>query len=283
MRNKSEQTRPITISVVAPGRPLTKEEADKVTKAAAAIYPSDRLSLQFHPQCFLQDGHFAGDDKTRTNAFVEAANDPTTHAVWFARGGYGACRLYDAAYAQLDDHARSKRYLGYSDMGFILARLYALGFKTLAHGPMPIDATRAGGDGALKRALNYLVEGYAAPDALPKGKKLAAFNLTVLSNILGAGWRPDFTDHILMVEDIAEYHYRIDRAFFTLAANDSTRRAAGLMLGRFSNIPQNDVSFGKDVEEIAREWCKRADIAFLGSADIGHDAENRIIPFGMNQ
>lgn len=280
--------RPFTIAVIAPGRPLAHDEADQVAQSAAALYAPDQVKLNFHPQCFLTHGHFAGDDKARSNAFLETANDPAIDAIWFARGGYGACRLNEDAFSQLTDAARRKRYLGYSDMGFILARLYALGFETLAHGPMVIDAARAaansGDDGhsdsLLERALHYLIEGKADLPANLREEKRAAFNLTVLSHLIGAEWRPDFTDHILLVEDIGEYHYRIDRAFFTLAQNDSIRRAKGLMLGRFSDIPENDVAFGKEVEEIARDWCQRAGVRYLGRADIGHDTDNKVIPFG---
>ena len=59
------------------------------------------------------------------------------------------------------------------------------------------------------------------------------------------------------------------------------RGIAGLRLGRVAAVPENDRPFGSDVEDIARDWCERAGIPYLGSADIGHDAANRIVPFGL--
>jgi muramoyltetrapeptide carboxypeptidase len=56
---------------------------------------------------------------------------------------------------------------------------------------------------------------------------------------------------------------------------------AGLRLGRLSAIPENDRPFGSEPEDIARDWCRRAGIPYLGRADIGHDAANRIVPFGL--
>jgi muramoyltetrapeptide carboxypeptidase len=58
------------------------------------------------------------------------------------------------------------------------------------------------------------------------------------------------------------------------------RGIAGLRLGRLSAVPENDRPFGTEPEAIARDWCERAGIPYLGRADIGHDAGNKIVPFG---
>jgi len=165
----------------------------------------------------------------------------------------------------------------------ILARLYAMGFTHLAHGPMPADLARPNGAAAVSRSLHYLME--KAPSsldqAIPTTEKIAAFNLTVLSHIIGTPWQPDLTDHVLCVEDVGEHHYRIDRAFFTVFSNENVRRCAGLRLGRFSDIPENDIDFDQTVDEIAKYWCDRYGVAFLGHVDIGHDADNKVVPFGQ--
>ena len=69
--------------------------------------------------------------------------------------------------------------------------------------------------------------------------------------------------------------YRIDRRFFHITSNPGIRRVAGLRLGRCSDIPANDIDFGMTEEEVARFWCERAGIPWLGRADIGHDAPTR--------
>ncbi len=56
---------------------------------------------------------------------------------------------------------------------------------------------------------------------------------------------------------------------------------AGLRLGRVSDIPDNDRPFGESTESIAKRWCRKSGIEYLGSADIGHDADNKIVPFGL--
>jgi muramoyltetrapeptide carboxypeptidase len=269
------------IALTCPGGPITQDLADKTAEMTAA-HCGERAALHFHPQCFLETGHFAGDDAARSAAFLDVANDPKYDAIWFARGGYGACRLDDALFAKLNEHARAKTYLGYSDTGMILARLYGEGIGRPAHGPMPSDLPRENGGAAIKRALDFLIrnDSKTLEPTASAGKKAAAFNITVLSHMIGANWMPDLTDHIIMLEDVGEYLYRIDRAMFTITSDANIRRSAGIMLGRISDIPENDRPFGQSEEEITEYWCARAGIPYLGRSDIGHDASNKIVPFG---
>lgn len=268
----------VRIAVVAPANRLNEDAADRVTALARASF-GDRLRIDFHPQCFLSSGHFAGDDAARSAAFLDAANDPNVEAVWFARGGYGSGRLDGALFPKLNDHARAKTYLGYSDLGFLMARLHRLGVGRCVHGPMAADINRDGGDVAVMRALGYLLDGDAAGVERTGGHRRFAFNLTVLSNLLGTPAEPDISDAEILIEDVDEQHYRIDRALLHVTASANVRACAGLRMGRFSKVPENDPPFEKTVEEIVRYWCDRARIPFLGAADIGHDIENKIVPF----
>lgn len=270
------------IAVVAPACALKREAAEKVRALAAGRYGEAAPDIVFHPQCFLTEGHFAGPDSARSAAFLEAANDPAFDAVWFARGGYGSCRLDETVWRKLDGAAREKVYLGYSDLGMVLARLYRERVGRPVHGPMPADIARAGGDAAVARALDFLVRGDASTlePSIKTGAPVAAFNLTILSHLLGTPHEPDLSGHVVMVEDVSEHLYRIDRAFFHLTSSAGIRRAAGIRLGRVSDILPNDPAFGKTAEEIASYWCARSGVPYLGRADIGHDADNRIVPFG---
>jgi muramoyltetrapeptide carboxypeptidase len=112
------------------------------------------------------------------------------------------------------------------------------------------------------------------------GKKSAAFNITVFSQLLGTPLQPDLGGHVLMLEEVGEAMYRIDRSLFHITSNAEIRRVSGIMLGRCSAITPNEPDFGMNEEEIARYWCQRARIPWLGRADIGHDANNKVVPFG---
>jgi muramoyltetrapeptide carboxypeptidase len=266
------------IGVVAPASRIVPKLAEDVAALAASLYP-DRAEIVFHPQCFLTAGHFAGGDAARAEAFLDVANDPGFDALWVARGGYGSNRILPQVTAGLSEAAKSKIYMGYSDAGFLLAALYKAGCR-VAHGPIPADLARDGGDAAVARGLRYLVE--RAADTLEPGLsgRSVAFNLTILSHLIGTPFMPDLAGHTLLIEDVAEHSYRTDRALFHVTSVPQMRKLAGLRLGRFSAVPPNDPEFGQDEETIARHWCEVSGIPFLGSADIGHDANNKVVPFG---
>ena len=267
------------IAVVAPSTPIREEDAERARALAAAHFPE--AELDFHPQCFSVHNHFAGTDRQRAAAFLEAANDPCVDAVWMARGGYGSCRIAEEVLAGLGAAARDKADLGYSDFGYLLAGLYRLGFPNVAHAPMVRDIGREGGEAAGLRALSWLTRrDPAALEPSLDGTPAAAFNVTVFAHMIGTPLQPDLAGHVLLLEDVAEHMYRTDRAMFHITSNPQVRRAAGIRLGRCSEVPVNDPDFGETEEEVFRYWCDRSGIPFLGRADIGHDAANKVVPFG---
>jgi len=104
--------------------------------------------------------------------------------------------------------------------------------------------------------------------------------MTVLATLLGTPLQPDFTGVELLLEDVDEHHYRLDRTLFGITAHSGLKGCAGIRLGRCDPIPENDRPFGQDEEAIAQHWCQASGIPFLGRADIGHDVGNHVVPFG---
>jgi muramoyltetrapeptide carboxypeptidase len=271
------------IGICAPSAAFSRDDADRVLGLAEQEYPE--AQLVFHDQCFFEAGHFAGTDAQRLAAFVKLANDPSIDAIWFARGGYGAGRIAEDAVQQLTEAAYDKAYLGYSDGGFLLSALYRNGIGRVVHGPVVADIRRTGGEAATRRALDFMVHNDAGTiePSMEPGQKYAVFNLMTLAMIIGTPLLPDLRDHVLMVEEVSEYLYAFDRAFFNVTTHLRDAGLTGLRLGRVLDVPENDRPFGEEAEAIARRWCDKNDIAFLGTADIGHDIDNKIVPFGMMQ
>ena len=267
------------IAVVAPSCTLRREAADKLEALVAA---RGDCEVVIHPQCFLSDGHFAGPDAARLEALRSVMADPAVDALWFARGGYGSNRIAEEALRDLPAAARDKLYLGYSDSGFLHAGLHKAGLRAV-WGPMPQDIVREGGEAAVSRTLDWLVRRDTA--ALEPGLQppAIAFNLTVLAALLGTVLEPDLAGMELLIEDVSEHHYRIDRTMFHVTASANVRSIARLRLGRVGDIPANDPDFGRDEADIVEEWCHRAGIPYGGRADIGHDAANKVVPFGSNR
>lgn len=275
----------VRIGVAATASPFARDTADRVAALADRLFPDDPPELVFHPNAFLAHKHFAGEDAARAEGFLALANDPAIDAVWFARGGYGSCRMAYAALDGLAAPAREKTYLGYSDAGLLLAGLYRAGCR-VAHGPMAQDILREGGEAAVERALRWLVRGDPGtlePGLATDSRPAAAFNMITLSQLLGTPLQPGLSGHVLMLEEVSEYLYRIDRTLHHILMNGSLRDIAGLRLGRCSDIIANEVDFGETPESIARHWCDASGVPFLGAADIGHDAENKVVPFGTRE
>lgn len=267
----------IRVAICAPSAAFTREDAARVRALAEAEFPD--VLLHFHAQCFEIDGHFAGPDESRLAAFVECANDPAYDAVWFARGGYGSNRIAEAAMTRLDHVAAGKRYLGYSDGGYLLAALYRNRIGHPVHAPMPADIRREGGEAAVRRSLAWLSGDIAGLEPSIDHHPTVAFNLTTLAMLGGTPLMPGLARHVVMVEEVSEHLYAVDRLFFHATAH--LGGIAGLRLGRVSDVPENDRPFGSEPEAVARFWCERHSIPYLGAADIGHDAANRIVPFGL--
>jgi len=266
------------IAICAPATPITRGHAEALRALVDAEFPATRVT--FHEQCFARAGHFAGDDLTRLTALLDCANDAAFDAIWFARGGYGSNRIAQAAIARMNASARAKTYVGFSDCGYLLGALYHAGIGQCAHGSMPISANSQGGREAVRRVLRWLSgDNSGLEPSLDGTTPTAAFNLITLAMLAKTPMMPDLSGHVVMVEEVSEHLYSVDRLFFALA--NSLPRLAGLRLGAVTDVPENHVEFGQSEEEIASYWCNRAGFPYLGRAKIGHTSANRVVPFGL--
>lgn len=266
------------IAICAPATPITRDHAEALEALVADEFPGTNVT--FHEQCYASHGHFAGDDLTRLTALLDCANDPAFDAVWFAKGGYGSNRIAEAAVAQMNAEARHKTYIGFSDCGYLLAALYRAGIGQCAHGSMPVSARSERGREAVRRVLQWLNgDNSGLEPSLDGVTPAAAFNLITLAMIARTPMMPDLSGHVLMVEEVSEHLYAVDRCFFALSG--SLPRLAGLRLGAVTDVPENYVEFGQTEEEIARYWCDRMGVRYLGRAEIGHSSANKVVPFGL--
>ncbi len=99
---------------------------------------------------------------------------------------------------------------------------------------------------------------------------------TLLAHVLGTSRAA-----LVMVEEVAEHLYAIDRLMFHVTQHLAREQAIrGIRLGAVTHVPENDRPFGAGAETIVRDWCARSGIVYLGHAEIGHTSSNRIVPFG---
>lgn len=267
------------IAICAPATPITREHADALRTLVAEEFPEHRVC--FHEQCFDSLGHFAGADVVRMEALVDCANDESFDAVWFAKGGYGSNRIAEQSIEKFKPAARQKSYVGFSDCGYLLGALYRHGIGQSVHGSMPVSARSERGREAVRRVLRWFSGDLAGLEPGLDDRPVAAFNLITLAMMIGTPLMPNLKDHVVIVEEVSEHLYSIDRIFFHLMPNLAAQGVAGIRLGAVTAVPENERPFGQEPEDIARFWCARAGVAYLGRAEIGHTAENRIVPFGV--
>ena len=91
---------------------MSPDVATSVPALGERLYPDRTPEIVFHPQCFASHGHFAGDDEARAQAFLDVANDGSYNAVWFARGGYGSCRVVEFDHVPVDAGVPGKGLCG---------------------------------------------------------------------------------------------------------------------------------------------------------------------------
>jgi muramoyltetrapeptide carboxypeptidase len=268
------------IGVLAASSVANPDAIAPVSAFAAIAYPE--VDLVFHPQCYAQDGHFAGSDAVRAAAFLDYANDPAIDAIWFLRGGYGSNRILADVIPRLNDAARAKTYVGYSDVGFVLGALYAQRIGHPAHGPMASDVRRERGDETVARSLGWIArrERAGLEPTLADGRPAAAFNLSILHSLIGTPWMPDLTGHVLMIEEVSEPMYAIDRMLFHMANTVALRSVAGVRLGAVTAVQPNEPGWNEPLDQMITRWCRALGVPYLGRADIGHTQGNHVVPFG---
>ncbi len=268
------------IGVLAASSRTNPSAIPVVTAYAARAFPE--VELVFHPQCTATDGHFAGSDFARAAAFLEYANDPAFDALWFLRGGYGANRILAMVMPELGRAARHKIYLGYSDVGFLLGALYARRIGRVAHGPMVSDINRHDGEATVARSLGWMARGdRGGLEPGLGGQPSAAFNLSILTSLIGTPWLPDLTDHVLIVEEVSEPMYAIDRMLFKVANATQLKGIAGLRLGAVTAVQANEPAWGETLDYMMVRWARDMGVPYLGRAEVGHVQGNHVVPFGV--
>lgn len=268
------------IGVLAASSRANPEAISAVTAYAATAFPE--VELVFHPQCRETDGHFAGSDFRRAEAFLQYANDPGLDAIWFLRGGYGSNRILPMVMPELGRAARAKTYLGYSDAGFLLGALYARRIGHPVHGPMASDIGRHDGEETVARSLGWMARhDRAGLEPRLDGRPAVAFNLSILAGLIGTPWLPDLTDHVLIVEEVSEAMYAVDRMLFQVAHATQLKGIAGLRLGAVSDVQENTPAWGETLDYMMVRWSREMGVPYLGRAEIGHTQTNHVVPFGL--
>ncbi len=227
---------------------------------------------------------FAGTDEIRLRDFQQQLDNQEIKAVFSARGGYGSSRIIDAV-----DFTKFKKnpkwVIGFSDITAVHGQLQVLGFQSL-HAPMPktfmrdYDSVQKLEAFLFGRKIDYTIPSKEINRIGVGAGQLVGGNLCIFAHLIGSKSEVDTDGKILFIEDISEYLYNIDRMMVQLKRAGKLKNLAGLIVGDFSDVKENDEPFGKTFYEIIAEHTTEYNYPICYDFPVGHEAKNWTIPCG---
>jgi len=268
-----------TIGIAAPGAVADRD----ATLAGAAVLEARGFRTRMRADLFARHRYLAGDDARRASELAELIADPQVDAIFCARGGYGCDRILDRFDAAAFRAAR-KPLIGYSDITALLLwqRRHAglMGF----HGPM-----LERGKELDREVFADLVAQLAGEPAQPlRGRgqgggrgegRLVGGSLTMVAASIGTDWEIDTRGAILLLEEVGERPYRLDRMLQQLRGAGKLAGLAGVGIGDVSTC--HDPKYpSPDAEEVILEVLRPLRVPLVLGLPFGHTPRNRAWPFG---
>lgn len=264
--------------------------AEKYVLPAVEWLTRQGYNVELGKHVFDTHFQFAGTDAERLEDLQTALDDPETAAIICSRGGYGTVRIIGQT-----DFSRFRKkpkwLVGFSDITILHSAINKLGIATI-HGAMPrffFDDNGQSNEN-LKTLMElltgnqaeYKIDGY--PENRP-GKCIAGIvggNLSIMVSLLGTKYEIDTRGKILFIEDIDEYLYHTDRMMHQLKLAGKLDALAGLVVGDFTGMKDNESPFGKTVHEIIAEAVVDYNYPVCYGFPAGHDKRNLALAFEMN-
>ncbi|HVF41204.1 MAG TPA: LD-carboxypeptidase [Gemmatimonadaceae bacterium] len=232
-----------------------------------------------------ENAYLAGTDDERLHDINSAITSDDVDAIWCVRGGYGATRLLPFLdYTALRAHP--KPLIGFSDITALHAAVRRECDTVVFHGPTArgelTPFSRASFECAV---IDQRDSCGVAPEArvLKSGRaegKLAGGNLALITSLLATPWSVQFDGSILIVEDIGEAVYRVDRMMRQLLLAGALQRCAGIIAGDFRAAPGETEMDDRTIDDVLTEAARAAGIPCLAGAPFGHIADQWTIPLG---
>ncbi|MCB9245469.1 MAG: LD-carboxypeptidase [Flavobacteriales bacterium] len=241
---------------------------------------------------YRQFNQYAGTDEERASDLQWALDHPEIKAILCSRGGYGTARLLDLV--NWNAFRRKPKWIsGFSDITALhLFVNVELGIASV-HSTMPVNMDPESDffDPDNLSSLVAVWQGRYFEYPLPKTGTLRyggdfsgiliGGNLSVLYSMLGTLSWSDREEYILVIEDLDEYLYHVDRMMLNVRRNGLLDRCSGVLLGGLTRMHDNAISFGKTAEEIILEHLSTRNIPYYSGLDLGHVKRNLAIPLGV--
>lgn len=271
------------VAIVAPAKKVAAEE----------ILPAKKILQQWGLQIiegqnlYEQDNYFAGTDQQRLADLQCAFDAPEIKAILCARGGYGTTRILEQLNWQ-----KFKRYpkwiVGFSDLTALQTHAITENCASI-HGPMAFNFAKMQNTEAIAHLKNILFGQLAAinipQNPFNKSSEAEGIiiggNLSILTNVIGTASDIKYDQRILLIEEIEEYYYRIDRMMIQLKRAGKLDHLSALVVGQFTNMMDNQIPYGKNAYQIIKETVADYDYPVFFDASFGHIKDNYAFPQGV--
>jgi len=267
-----------TAGIVTPARKVD----EKLLRNGAAVIETWGLQVKFGKHCFSNDNQYlAATDTARLADLQMMLDDPEVNIIFCARGGYGTGRIID----QLNFEQfikRPKWIVGFSDITALHLRLHQLNVQSI-HGPMPAQYSKPEYQSSVEFLQHFLFNGgETTVEALPgsynrngesSGVTIGG-NLSLIIDSLGTPTEVDGHGKILIVEEVDEQLYKVDRMFNQLKRSGTLAELAGLVIGHMTDLKDTELPFGQSVEELIMDKVSSYAYPVGFNFPIGHDTPN---------
>ncbi|MFM7595489.1 MAG: LD-carboxypeptidase [Flavobacteriales bacterium] len=270
-----------TVYIAAPAKAI---EESSVLEAKKTL-ESWGLNVRISPHCLGRNHYFSGTDEERLADFQDGLDDPNIKAILCARGGYGCIRVVEDL--KWDSFKENPTWvIGFSDVTVFHQKIHQLGIESI-HGIMPLGFVE--GSDAAKESLKKILFGepvmleapYRSDNITGRATgQLVGGNMAIVSSLLGTPLSYSFKDNILVLEDIGEHVYKIDRMLYSLKLAGAFSQIKGLVLGGFTDMEDTDVPFGKTIKELILEQVRHLEIPVAFELPIGHITDNQAFVLG---
>ncbi len=244
------------------------------------------LEVKVGEYVFASHHQFAGTDEERKEDLQRMIDNPEIKAIFMVRGGYGSTRIIDAMdFRPL--FTNPKWICGFSDVTAFHLHLFNLGIASI-HSPMPSffyalkpTSLQWLHDLVFGKEMSHTIESHSLNRYGVATGKITGGNLSIICHTIGTTSHIDTEDQILFLEDVGENLYHLDRMMVQLKRAGLLENLAGLIIGQFSEMKDNEDSFGADANEIIHSHVEEFDYPLAFNYPIGHAKENYAITVGM--
>jgi len=287
-----------TIALVAPASPVKRRRIELAIERLEA----KGFHIKLYGDLYRKHGYLAGDDSTRAEELMAAFADPEVVAIFPARGGTGVTRLLDLLdYNVIRRHP--KIVAGFSDITALHLALQSQTGLVTFHSPHPMDGIGVPDGLSELSARTYWralladeysdQNGYEIPltdqeresiVTLYPGKatgRLVGGNLALVVALMGTPYEIDTHENILLLEDINEQPYRIDRALSQLKLAGKLDTLAGVLLGQFTDCVASPNKASLALDEVFQGYFGELDIPVMQNFPTGHCRNNATLPLNV--